>query len=134
MIPTEIVAQLKKATERNPDALDIRIKTSGRPVYSAQRQPDGTFTFHEGTPPPLPLGEGPGTELKKLLALVGINARPNCSCDAMAAQMNRLGPDWCLANEDKILAVMEQEAKRRKLPFIRLAAVGLIRLAAGRSR
>jgi hypothetical protein len=132
-VPEPFCRKLFESAGRMPLAERFTLKSQGvvvRAFWTADRMFRVTS---EGAVTPAP-SSGPGTELKKLLALGGINATPLCSCNAMAAEMNRLGPDWCLENEDKILAVMEQEAKRRKLPFIRLAAQGLIRLAVSRSR
>lgn len=134
MIPDLARQRLEAAIARNPTAKEVRVRISGQPVYIAKQQADGTFHFHEAPPVASTPPHGPGTELKRLLASAGLEASPGCRCDAMAAEMNRLGPDWCLANEDKIIAVMEREARRRQLPFMRLVASQLIRLAVRRAR
>lgn len=76
--------------------------------------------------------DGPGTELKKLLARFGITDQTGCQCRRMAAKMNRLGPQWCRDNLAEIVAVMEAEAKRRKLPFSAFIAKRLALVAIGR--
>jgi hypothetical protein len=38
---------------------------------------------------------GPGTELKKLLAELGITSFKGCDCESKAAQMNRWGVEGC---------------------------------------
>lgn len=51
--------------------------------------------------PPLPLGEGPGTELKKLLEAEGI---PSCSaCLETARRMNELGPEKCIESLEELV-------------------------------
>lgn len=88
-------------------------------------------------PPPLPASitsGGPGTELKKLLARFGIVASPGCSCNAMAARMDALGPDGSLAIVPEVLAVMRREAERRGLPFIEAAALLLVKAAIRKAR
>jgi hypothetical protein len=45
---------------------------------------------------------GPGTELKKLLAELGVTGFKGCGCNDKAAQMNRWGVEGCLANFDTI--------------------------------
>jgi len=68
---------------------------------------------------------GPGTELKKLLARVGITATPDCDCNARAAEMDRReqdSPGWCEANLDTIVGWLREQAEARGLPF--LDAVG----------
>jgi hypothetical protein len=76
---------------------------------------------------------GPGTELKKLLATIGIHASKTCKCNAMANKMNKWGQE-SLNHTDEIVAVMEETAQKRKLPFSRLAAKALVRLACWRAR
>jgi hypothetical protein len=43
---------------------------------------------------PKPPQSGPGTELKKLFAELGITDFAGCSCNANAAQMNDWGVEW----------------------------------------
>ena len=78
---------------------------------------------------------GPGTELKNTLASWGIHPKKGggCKCKDMEAKMNRGGPQWCRDHKEEILAHLEKEAKKRGLPFIKLAASKLIDLAIRRS-
>jgi hypothetical protein len=63
--------------------------------------------------PPVPIvTSGPGTELKKLLKLVGITASPTCSCNARARTMDTNGCDWCEANIDTIVAELVRNPHR----------------------
>lgn len=78
--------------------------------------------------------QGAGTELKKLLARFGIVASPGCSCNAMAARMDALGPDGSQAIIPEVLAVMRREAERRGLPFIEAAALLLVKKAIRNAR
>lgn len=77
---------------------------------------------------------GPGTELKKLLAKIGLKETPGCKCKSRAAEMDRRGPDWCEAHVETIVAWMAEEAARRRLPFIHSLGVILTRLAIRRFR
>jgi hypothetical protein len=81
-----------------------------------------------------PAAVGPGTELKKLLARIGITATPACSCNRMAARMDALGPDGSEAILDEVLAVMRQEAKRRGLPWSEAVGLLLVKWAIRRAR
>jgi hypothetical protein len=92
------------------------------PAYPRQARP-------KVIPPP-----GPGTELKALLATIGIVASPTCKCNKMARQMNSWGPDESLAHMEEIVDVMEETAKARKLPFLRAAARQMVRLACWKAR
>lgn len=85
-------------------------------------------------PPPAP-ASGPGTELKALLKdWLGIQASPNCSCNARARQMDEWGPDLCEENLPTIVSWLEEQAKARKLPFVRFAAEQAVKLAIRRAR
>lgn len=77
---------------------------------------------------------GPGTELKKLLAKLGIKASTNCQCNSHAIQMNLWGPDECERKIDQIVAWMGEEAARKGLPFIKVAAAVLVRKAISNAR
>lgn len=57
-----------------------------------------------------PPGWGPGTELKLILASIDIFPSPGCSCNAMAAQMDRWGVAGCKVpeNEAKIIETMKE--------------------------
>ena len=78
--------------------------------------------------------DGPGRCLELLLKSIGITASPTCKCRKMARQMDAWGPDGCLEHMDQILDVMQAEAKRRKLPFLRLAGRTLVKIAVRRAR
>ena len=84
--------------------------------------------------PPLPPTHGPGTELKKLLARVGITATPDCSCNARAAEMDRQGVEWCEANIDTIVGWLREQAQARGLPFLDVAGRMLVRRAVQNAR
>lgn len=77
---------------------------------------------------------GPGTELKALLKLVGITSSPNCKCNAHARQMDAWGPDRCEQEMPTILGWLEEQAKARKLPFVRFAAEQTVKMAIRRAR
>lgn len=75
---------------------------------------------------------GPGTELKKLLSKIGIVSKPNCSCNQRARIMDqneKKEPGWCEKNIETICNWLQEEANKRKLPFLRSAGKILIRRA-----
>jgi hypothetical protein len=84
-------------------------------------------------PPALPT-HGPGTELKKLLARVGITAAPDCACNARAAEMDRQGVEWCEANTDTIVGWLREQAEARGLPFFDIAGRLLVKRAISNAR
>ena len=75
------------------------------------------------------LQEGPGTELKNLLSMIGIKTTPDCSCNARAAKMNEMGIDWCRTNLSTIVSWLQEEANRRLLPFSQFAARKVVQIA-----
>lgn len=84
----------------------------------------------------------PGSELKAILRdWLGIEAAPGCGCNAMAARMDRMGPDWCEGpGLSEIVAVMRREHAKRwesgktRLPWSDMAARQLVALACRRAR
>ena len=77
---------------------------------------------------------GPGTELKRILARVGIVATPDCSCNAYAVLMNANGCDWVEANLDTVVGWLREQATARGLPFMDMAGRALVRVAVRNSR
>lgn len=73
--------------------------------------------------------QGPGTELKALLKIVGIEASPGCSCNARANFMNLQGCDWCEQNIDEITTWLREEANSRGLPFFQYGASLIVKRA-----
>ena len=66
---------------------------------------------------------GAGTELTKLLKFFGIEAtEKGCKCKSRAAKMDKNGIEWCSNNIEKICDWLQEESKKRKLPFLRTAA------------
>lgn len=73
--------------------------------------------------------EGTGTELKKLLKMMGITPAPNCSCNAKAKFMNQKGIQWSKDNINIIVGWLKEEATKRNLPFFTYGAKKLVELA-----
>ena len=61
---------------------------------------------------------GTGTQLEKLLRIVGITEKEGCKCGSRAAVMNSEGPDWCEQNIKTIVGWMKEEAQKRKLKLL----------------
>ena len=72
---------------------------------------------------------GPGSELKKLLKLIGITATPNCKCNQRAKHMDKMGCEWCKENIESICDWMQEEATARGMLFVRSAARMMVRRA-----
>jgi len=84
---------------------------------------------HPAYPRRPPAGERPGTVLATLLARVGITGAHGCQCRARAREMDRRGCRWCERNIDTIAGWLGEEAGRRGLPFVEVAARMLVRRA-----
>ena len=104
-------------------------------VVSSQETKDGTVYGVDETHPSYPRwrGEqplsGPGTHLKAMLARIGIKAGKHCSCSKRAAYMDRMGPQWCEENIELIVGWLADEARKRRLPFLRPVGRMLVRRA-----
>jgi hypothetical protein len=81
---------------------------------------------------------GPGTELKAILKnWFGVEANLGCSCNAMAKQMDSMGPDWVARDGmAKILDAMRREHAKRGswIPWSDIGARQLVLLACRRAR
>ena len=81
------------------------------------------------------LGVGPGTELKLLLSrYLGIQSTPGCSCNKKAKRMNQKGVEWCEANKETICKWLQEEAGKKKLPFVKAVAMAVVSLAIHRDK
>ena len=88
---------------------------------------------HPAYPRPRP-EYGPGTEVKRLLSMIGITSSPTCSCNQRAKYMDKMGVEWCEQNKAEIVGWLREEAKRRKLPFLDAAGYMLLNLAIKRAK
>jgi hypothetical protein len=74
-------------------------------------------------PTPKPVGKGPGTELKKMLAEYGVAQQAGCMCDAKAEQMDGWGVAGCLENRNDLVEGLKVEwGKLGLLERARIAA------------
>ena len=83
---------------------------------------------------PPPETKGPGTEMKKLLAKIGITSTPDCQCNARARYMDEQGPEWCEQNMAEIIGWLREEAGKRGLPFVDFAGRLLVKKAIANAR
>jgi hypothetical protein len=77
---------------------------------------------------------GPGTELSKMLKRWGITEEAGCECKSRAAKMDLWGPNECERRTDEIVGWMREEAGRRGMPFVEMAARWMVRTAIKRAR
>lgn len=104
-----------QAPEKVPDLVKLL-----KPLFKISKSED------------LKLTDGPGTELKKILSWFAVDT-PTCECLSRAHLMNTWGPQGCRNNMDTILLWLEEEAKNRSLPFVKIVAKQLVLLAISRA-
>lgn len=76
---------------------------------------------------------GPGMELKLLLSKLRVFAKGDCNCARHADVMDQWGPAMCRKRMNTILGWLEEEAKKRHLPFSRFVAQRLVLFAIKKS-
>jgi len=55
---------------------------------------------------------GVGTNLKTLLARLGVRPHPDCSCELLAELMDDLGPEGCREHRENLLKLMRKNQKK----------------------
>jgi hypothetical protein len=128
---------LKRCEERGYDpsqAMRCVVKQEGNIWTVDESHPDYPHADPQRPVLPKKPPSGPGTELKKLLATIGIHASPTCSCNKMAKKMDEWGPVESLNHIEEIVDVMEETARKRKLPFVRTAGKTLVRIACWKAK
>jgi len=130
-----------KIRQRLCDGCDCEVDKSDPCAVCPKNRWGASHPCEGGTTAPTPKrlilqppGRGAGAELKKMLHKVGINPVGPCQCNARAAQMDAMGPDWCEENLETIVGWLREEAERRKLPFLAPAARMLVKLAIRKAR
>jgi hypothetical protein len=79
-------------------------------------------------------GIGPGSQLSHMLSRLRIKALEGCSCKARSKKMDQWGPDGCEEHLDEIVGWLHEEARKRKLLFLRWPAKTLVRVAIHKAR
>jgi hypothetical protein len=70
---------------------------------------------------------GVGTELKELLASLGLRPSAKCTCHARAAEMDEKGIAWVRDHRDEILGWLRKEQARRGwLQILRAGALAVV--------
>lgn len=73
---------------------------------------------------------GPGTDLKRLLAKLGITPTAGCGCDALARRMDAMGIEGCREHFEQIVDEMTVEAQKRGWRFQGAVRIGVSALLA----
>ena len=108
---------------RNLDPADIPARgivcRCGNRIQPGEARPDRLAR------PPAPK-EGPGTELKKLLAELGLTGIKGCGCNAKAAQMNRWGPRTCREKSAEIASWLRKSRGKASWAEVLRAAAAVV--------
>lgn len=102
-----------------PSVLHRMTKAPDRP-QAKPRHMDGAKPVVRG---------GVGTELSALLARWGIKEKAGCKCKSRAALMDARGIAWCENHIETIVGWLQEEAVKRRLPFVKTLGRLLIRKA-----
>lgn len=94
----------------------------------------GTGPGQKQNPKPRVFKDGPGTQLHKMLERCGIQVTKTCQCKSRIRTMNKCGPDTCRENVTCIVDWLEEEARKRELPFNRWLARLLVLRAIAKAR
>ncbi len=78
--------------------------------------------------------EGPGTELKKLIAWFYSPDKKKCKCMNRIAKMNKWGPDKCEQKMETILRWLRHSAAIARVPYFRPAVILLVKKAIKNAR
>lgn len=131
--PAEAQGCIYEEQENGLVAIDIEHPDYPRPTKKskniAMKRLSEIHKFPHSTSDVNTIKGGVGSELKKLLSYININSSPNCACNARASTMDEKGIQWCKDNKDTIIDWLEEEAKKRRLPFIRYGAKKILDLA-----
>lgn len=128
-VPQSVVSE-------KPFAVCKLVINNNRTIKEITNQRGTPFGYMIDDKIPLPSipQDGPGTELKKLLRYIGISITSNCKCKDRAIKMNEWGVEKCEKNIETIVDWLQEEAKRRRLPFLRIAAKLLVKRAIKNAR
>lgn len=122
-----------------PKYLEQRCKERGynlEDVMPCVVRQEGNLWFIDETHPSYPHPKKPciaGTELKAMLSWLGIKATKGCKCGDRAAQMDSSGCQWIKDNVEEVVGWLEEEAKKRGMPFFRTAGKYLVLRAVRRA-
>jgi hypothetical protein len=77
---------------------------------------------------------GPGTILASMFSAIGIKSSPTCSCRRHALEMNKNGIEWCEENVSTICGWLQEECKKRKIPYVEAVAKMVVNRAINKSK
>ena len=115
-----------------PKYLEQRCKERGYTLEEAMpcvTKQEGGLWWIDETHPSYPHPKNPclaGTELKAMLSWLRVRPEGDCLCNDRAAHMDREGCQWVKDNVEEVVTWLEEEAKKRGMPFFRTAGKYLV--------
>lgn len=77
---------------------------------------------------------GPGSILASMFSAIGIKSSPTCSCRRHALEMNMKGIEWCEQNVDTICGWLQEECKKRNIPYVEAVAKMVVNRAINKAK
>lgn len=77
---------------------------------------------------------GPGSILASMFSAIGIKSSPTCSCRRHALEMNAKGIEWCEENLDTICGWLQEECKKRSIPYVDAVARMVVNRAINKAK
>ena len=77
---------------------------------------------------------GPGSILASMFSAIGIKSSPTCSCRRHALEMNARGIEWCEENLNTICSWLQEECKKRNIPYVDAVAKMVVKKAVNKAK
>jgi hypothetical protein len=77
---------------------------------------------------------GPGWHLKQLIRNMGFSADSGCECSDHAKRMDEWGADECEVRFEEICGWLQEEARKRGIPYLSVVSRMLVRRAISNAR
>jgi len=77
---------------------------------------------------------GPGWHLKQLIRNIGFSADSGCECSDHAKRMDEWGADECEVRFEEICGWLQEEARKRGIPYLSVVSRMLVRRAISNAR
>lgn len=125
--PAKVSAYRERHPELTPEPCPDE-SLSLTPLQSTARSNQRTQQKKDHPKPNPPKRSGPGTELKKLIAELGITAKSSCGCNKRAAEMDALGVEGVRATREQWIASILDGYHASSWWDVATAAVTAVRL------
>ena len=101
---------MKSATVPSRNLTSARNVILDRRKQSAGIESKPMTEFNQSTP--AMRSKGVGDHLKGVTAELGLTMKEGCNCKALAAEMNRLGPEGCRRDRARLVEALKKNAQK----------------------